>query len=143
MKSSIRFTRFAALAAMFVFLVFFAGTSRASAQVCTGTTLTLGNNTNCTVTFCIRATPPLATLCTTLLPGGSAFIPIAPGTNIQGMGSASNITYPFVFPSPLPGLWWARNITTRPQGCCVDFYYDPANCTIKALPTASNPPCNP
>jgi len=148
MKSFSRCTRLTAIAAMFVMLAFFAGTSRTNAQSCTGgTTLTLGNNTTCKVTFCIRANPPLpiSSLCITLGPSGDTTLPIPAGTVIQGMISAGGITYPFVFPSPPPiaGLWWVPNITTRPEGCCVDFYFDPSTCTMKALPSSAPPPCNP
>lgn len=119
---------------------------------CTSTTFQ--NQTGCTVELVLwTAYPPMGNMPIAVPPGTTVYPgpqPVPPSTTLafDGLKSASNTPVsmmPQGPPAPAPGpatyAGWVRGVTTNPNGCCVDVYFDVATCTIWVFP--GTPPCTP
>lgn len=127
----------AAIAALFVF-----GATDVLAQgppPCGAADLIIKNGTNCDLDFWLKGDGgafnwPVAANDVTVVTLPLGFVPLGV------VNTGNNTTYEFITPSPDPSApWWVPNITI--SGCCVDVFYDPANCVMWVLDTSSPPPC--
>lgn len=141
MLSTKRFMMAAMLVvSMFSFMAF-AGSPSARAQFtwppqCSP--IIVANSSSCTVTLCLKTNGPA--LCITVLPGTKGLLTVPFGVLFGGVGSAANISYPFVLNGN--GTYTAANITMPPQLCCCSVDYDPATCSM-VITNSFVLPCNP
>lgn len=125
--------------AAIIALAFTAATT-ASAQ-CAG--VTVFNNTNCGINFCLFDPAAVAPVCA-LVPPGVSFMPFPPGFNPAGVISAAGNRYGFVGPVVGAGCTQCitmQGVTPVVNGCCGVVCYDAATCTIRINPCP--PPCLP